>query len=140
MIRTHRTLAVAALLILFSLDSAAQTGADTIEVRKKLSTTYRLRGRMLTPSQLLDHTRGLTPAYDEMRLAKKNYDWGYGFGFAGGFLVGWPLGTAVFGGKPNWALAGIGAGLIGVSIPFSSAFNRHAKRAVRIFNDHALGR
>ncbi|MBI3218199.1 MAG: hypothetical protein HYZ44_01680 [Bacteroidetes bacterium] len=56
------------------------------------------------------------------------------FGVAGGFLVGWPIGTAIAGGKPSWELAGIGAGLIVVSIPFSSAFNKKTKEAVSIYN------
>jgi hypothetical protein len=56
------------------------------------------------------------------------------FGMAGGFLVGWPIGTAIAGGKPSWELAGIGAGLIVISIPFSSAFNKKTKEAVSIYN------
>lgn len=27
--------------------------------------------------------------------------------YAGGFMIGWPIGTAIGGGKPAWALAGI---------------------------------
>lgn len=42
----------------------------------------------------------------------------YIFGFAGGALIGWPLGTAIAGGDPDWYLAGIGAGLAGVAIVF----------------------
>lgn len=57
------------------------------------------------------------------------------FSGAAGFLIGWPLGTAIAGGKPNWALAGIGAGLLVVGIPISAASTREAKRAVRIYND-----
>ena len=69
-----------------------------------------------------------------MKIAKSNYDIGTVFGFAGGFLVGWPLGTALGGGEPNWTLAGIGAGLIVVSIPFSTSYTKHAKKAVGIYN------
>jgi hypothetical protein len=70
-----------------------------------------------------------------MKIAKSNYDVGFVFGFSGGCLVGWPVGTAVAGGKPNWTLAGIGAGFIVVSIPFSSAYTKHAKNAVKIYNN-----
>ena len=42
----------------------------------------------------------------------------YVFGFSGGALIGWPLGTAIAGGDPVWYLAGIGAGLIGVGVLF----------------------
>ncbi|MAU26781.1 MAG: hypothetical protein CMH45_05175, partial [Muricauda sp.] len=55
-------------------------------------------------------------------------------GFVGGGLVGWPVGTAIGGGDANWALAGVGAGLIGVSIPISSSANKKTKQAVDVYN------
>ncbi|MFS8066041.1 MAG: hypothetical protein ACMG6S_06690 [Byssovorax sp.] len=45
---------------------------------------------------------------------------------AGGAMIGWPLGQKIGGeSKPLWALAGVGAGTIALSIPFSigSAFS-----------------
>lgn len=38
---------------------------------------------------------------------------------AGGALIGWPLGTAVGGGDPEWILAGVGAGVLAVAIPLA---------------------
>jgi hypothetical protein len=70
-----------------------------------------------------------------MQLAKKNYDAGAVFSFVGGFMVGWPCGTALAGGDPEWALAGVGAGLIAISIPFSTAYVKHTKNAVSLYND-----
>ena len=49
-------------------------------------------------------------------------------------MVGWQIGAALGGGDPNWALAGIGAGLIVVYIPISQKFNKQAKTAVDTFN------
>lgn len=92
-------------------------------------------GKVLKPRQLLDLTESNPEAFKEMKVAKSNFDVGYVFSFAGGALVGWTLGTALGGGDPNWAVAGVGAGLIGVSIPFSSAYSKHAKNAIRIYND-----
>ena len=37
--------------------------------------------------------------------------------------VGHSIGTAIGGGDPEWALAGVGAGLIAVAIPISSSAN-----------------
>lgn len=53
---------------------------------------------------------------------------------AGGAFVGYPLGTALGGGDANWTLAGVGAGLIGVAIPFSSSANKRAREAVDTYN------
>lgn len=54
--------------------------------------------------------------------------------FAGGGLIGWPIGEAIGGGDPNWALAGIGAGLVAVAIPLSSSASKKAKEAVDLYN------
>jgi hypothetical protein len=49
-------------------------------------------------------------------------------------MIGWPVGAAIGGGNPNWAMAGIGAGLIVVSIPISQGVNKHAAIAVDSYN------
>jgi hypothetical protein len=113
----------------------AQSQSDSIEVRRGLGAVFSQNGKKLTPRQLLDITQANPEAYKEMKIAKSNYGVGNVFGFAGGLMVGWTLGTAMGGGQPNWTVAGVGAGLIGVSIPFSVAYTRHAKNAVRIYND-----
>lgn len=52
-------------------------------------------------------------------------------------LLGWSTGTYMGGGHINWGIAAAGIGLIGISIPLSIQYSRHAKRAVAIFN-HSL--
>lgn len=55
-------------------------------------------------------------------------------GYAGGFLIGYPVGTAIGGGEPKWVMAGIGAGLLIIAIPISSGANKKVKKAVRLYN------
>lgn len=113
----------------------AQTQPDSIEVKKGFwGVTFKQDGKILTTRQLLDLTQSNTEAFKEMNIAKNNFTAGSVFGFAGGFMVGYPLGASVGGGKPNWVMAGIGACLICVSIPFSTAYSKHARNAVRIYN------
>jgi hypothetical protein len=69
-----------------------------------------------------------------MKIAKNNYTASMIFQLPGGFLIGYPLGTAMAGGDPNWTLAAIGAGLVVISIPFISAYNKHARNAVSVYN------
>ncbi|MEQ9298571.1 MAG: hypothetical protein RIF33_08410 [Cyclobacteriaceae bacterium] len=73
-------------------------------------------------------------AYAEMSKARVNYDAANIFGFIGGFLIGWPIGTAIGGGDPNWILAGAGVGAIAIAIPLTSAGNKRARRAVELYN------
>lgn len=91
-------------------------------------------GQKLRPGELLKITQINPEAYKEMKKAKSGFDVATIFGSIGGFLIGWPLGTALAGGDPNWALAGIGAGLVVVAIPFNSSYVKHAKNSVRIYN------
>lgn len=121
-------------LLLSFTHGFSQNQSDTIEVRNNLGAVFIQNGKQLSPRSLLYVTKINEEAYDEMKIAKRNFDVGSIFGYSGGFLFGWQLGTAVGGGKPNWTLAGIGAGLILVSIPFSNAYSKHAKNAVKIFN------
>jgi hypothetical protein len=125
------------LLVIFLLSFtllSAQNQSDTIEVKQMMGPVFRLNGKNLTPRQLLDLTKNNSAAHKEMQTAKSNYDVGNVFGSVGGFLIGWPIGTALGGGKPNWTLAGIGAGLVVISVPFSIASSKHAKNAVRTYN------
>ncbi|WP_340103700.1 hypothetical protein [Rhodohalobacter sp. 8-1] len=52
----------------------------------------------------------------------------------GGFMIGWPIGTAVGGGEPNWAVAGIGAGIAVLSIPIYKSSASKAQQAVELYN------
>lgn len=113
---------------------SAQEKPDTIRVEKSFGTVFIWKGERLTSRQMMDITKSDPEAYQEMKTAKSNEAGASIFGFTGGFLIGWPLGTAIAGGEPNWTLAGIGAGLVLIAIPFSSAYTKHATKAVRIYN------
>ena len=111
-----------------------QYQSDSIVIKKAFSTRFEKNGRNLTPGQLLDITKSNQDALIEMKKAKNNHDVGYVFGFAGGFLIGWPIGTSIGGGDPNWTLAAVGAGLAFISIPFTVSYIKHVKNAVHIYN------
>ncbi|MEQ1747702.1 MAG: hypothetical protein ABMA02_19900, partial [Saprospiraceae bacterium] len=111
-----------------------QTQTDSIEVKKAFGTVFRYKGKNLSPKQLHEMVASIPEANKAMEAARSNFTTANVFGFIGGFLVGWPLGTAIAGGDPEWGLAGIGAGFIVLSIPFSSAYTKHAKHAVNLYN------
>ncbi len=122
-------------ILLFTIvNSFGQNTKDSIEIRSGFSTTFRQNGKLLTPKQMLDVTLLNSQAHEEMVYAKTNYDIGSVFAACGGFLIGWPCGTYLGGGKPNWNLALGGASLCLLTIPFNSAYIRHAKNAAIIYN------
>lgn len=73
-------------------------------------------------------------AYQLLKSAKSSSDFANVLGAAGGFMVGWPIGTAIGGGDPNWTLAAVGAGLIAISIPISGGAKKKAQSAVDKYN------
>lgn len=108
--------------------------SDSIIMEKHWGTAFYIHNERATVKQVLETTKPHKAAYKEMKIARRNYDYAVVIGFMGGFIAGWPLGSAIAGGDPTWALVGVGAGLITISIPFLIKFNKHAKKAVDIYN------
>lgn len=57
-------------------------------------------GRLLKPREVLNIMQGDDEAYAAFKKAKSNYDGATVLGVVGGFMVGWPIGTAIGGGDP----------------------------------------
>jgi len=91
-------------------------------------------GTPLTMKQMVTIMEPNADAGPLMAKARNQYVWTSVLGGAGGFFIGYPLGTALGGGDPNWTLAAVGAGIIAVAIPIGSAANRNAKQAVDLYN------
>ena len=113
-------------------NSFAQNQNDSIIIEN--NRVYKQNDKVLSAKQLLDITEINPKAFEEMKIAKSNSDFAMILSIAGGGLIGWPLGTALGGGDPQWYLAGIGAALIVITIPLASGFKKHAKNAVDIYN------
>lgn len=116
--------------------SFGQTASDSITIKKVFGGYKFYKGdKKLEMSELVSIMQPNVQALKEIKTAQSAYTLATIIGGAGGAMVGWPLGTAIGGGKANWLLAGIGAGLIIVSIPISQSFNSHSKQAVSIYNN-----
>jgi|SRR3989339_464448 len=112
-----------------------QTVTDSISVKNVFGGYQFYQGeKRLNMHQLVNAMKPNEQAYNQIKTAKSTYALASIVGFAGGFMVGWTIGTAIGGGEPNWSMAGIGAGLIVVSIPISQKFNKQAKQAVDTYN------
>jgi len=115
--------------------SLAQSSEKPIERVKVFGGYQFYQGNQgLSMKQMVEIMQPNEAAYMEMKSARSNSILGSVIGFAGGFMVGFPLGSALAGGEPNWALAGVGAALIVVSIPISSSASKKAVKAVDIYN------
>ena len=112
----------------------SQNEADTIQVQQKLGKVYLMDGKPMFAKDLYAVLNTNEAAVVKVKQAKSNLFPLYLFSCAGGFLIGWPLGTALAGGDANWTLALIGAGLVGLSIPFQVGYNKNMYDAVKIYN------
>ncbi len=74
-------------------------------------------------------------AFELASSAQGGYNTSNMLGFIGGFMVGWPLGTAIAGGEPEWGLAAAGAGVLAIAIPIASSSTKKIKEAANIYNN-----
>lgn len=125
------------LLTFFSfVHTAAQYTGTTIEFRKSFwSTGFYQQNEKLSNTRLKEIMSANPAALAELKKARTNQAFSGIFSGVGGFLIGWPIGTAAGGGDPKWAMAGIGAGLIVAAIPFEIAFTKKARSAVKMYNN-----
>ena len=113
----------------------AQAQTDSIATKKVFGGYQFIQNdRPLNMQQLMSTLEVNEEAYKIIKSAKGSYNFAMALSYAGGFCIGYPLGTAMGGGEPNWKMAGIGAGLILIAIPISNSFNKKAIQAVNIYN------
>jgi len=126
--------------ILFSIPTFSQSKADSIRYWKAFGGyKFAYNKQVLKTNQLMDLMQTNAEAYSYMQKAKTNSNVSTVLGIAGGFLIGWPIGTTIGGGEPNWVLAGVGAGLIVLSIPLIKGYNKNAIKAAQSFNSSLKG-
>jgi hypothetical protein len=135
MINKNLIILVLALLTFVFLNVKGQISTDTISVVKKAGGyQFYQNNKKLKPNQVADALVANENAFIKFKSAKSEANLATIVGGVGGFLLGWPLGAAIAGGDPNWIMAGVGAGLIVLSIPITSSSNKKAKQAIGIFN------
>lgn len=131
-----KTLLLTTVCILFGINSIlAQTSSNPIVINKGLGISFTQNGKKLSMNQLIAITKVNPNASKEIQIAKENRDMSQLFGLPGGFLLGFSLGKAMVTGEANTLLIGLGGALMIASIPFSSAYSKHAKKGVKIYNE-----
>lgn len=124
------------LVLAFMLCGSLSITAQEIEMKKVWGGyQFMQNGKNLNLSDMQNLMKDNKEAYDLVTSAKSNQTWALILGTAGGALVGFPIGTAIGGGDPEWALAGAGAALIVATIPIVKGFNRKTSKAVNLYND-----
>ena len=121
--------------LMIGLFLAFGSTAQEIEIEKSFGGyTFFQDGEEQKIGQLVEIMETNQEAFDFMKKAQTNYTFSSILGFIGGGLIGWPLGTAIGGGDPEWFLAGIGAGVVAIAIPLEIGGNKNAEKAINMYN------
>ncbi len=108
---------------------------DTIQYRKTgAGYNFTLNNEALTLDRLENVLQNNPASFDYFKKAKSTKGIISVLGYAGGALIGYPLGTMLGGGQPNWTLAAVGCGLLVIGIPIASNADKNILRAVQIYN------
>jgi hypothetical protein len=127
------------ILTLFAIMAFCEVLSQPLEMHKTLGGAHFMRDTIYLSHRQVQDILNVDPqAAQEFKMAVKNYRVGGLLGFSGAILLAVPIVSAIAGGDPEWALAGGGAVLLGVSIPFSSGFKRHAQAALDGYNDRQV--
>lgn len=113
----------------------AQTPNQPIEVNKiKGGHSYTQDGKALTYPQLITVMQSNEEAVKQVKTAKTNGSVAMVMAGAGGFCIGWPLGTALGGGEPSWGMLGVGVVLVAIALPLAAKSDKQVKAAVDNYN------
>lgn len=109
--------------------------AQKIDVEKAFGGyKFTQNGELLKMNQLADKVSGNFESRKLMRSAKSKIGISSVLSGIGGFLIGWPIGTAIGGGEPNWIMAAGGVVLAGIGFPIGSKGYKQVREAVRLHN------
>lgn len=123
------------ILLLFSSCAYAQAQNGDIILEKRLGTyQFYQDDKKLSFRQVIELMKVHPESYDYIKTARRAYVWSSITGFIGGFLIGYPVGTAIGGGDPEWGMAGAGAGVVVVSIILDSKFKKNVTQALSMYN------
>jgi hypothetical protein len=125
-------------LFLLLLTSAICLNAQNRQEIKMYKTfggaRFEMDSLVLSPKQVLQILNTEPLAFEKFKKAKANYNAAGVLGFAGGVLIGLPLGTMIGGGNPEWGLAVGGGVLILGSLSLTRVFRSHAFEAIELYN------
>jgi len=121
--------------VLFAQSTANQEPKKIIQITKTGNVySYMLNDEVLTLNKMAELIQYNSTATDYMKKAKGSSGFANILGYAGGFLIGYPLGTALGGGDANWTLVAVGCGLVAIAIPIVISANKNLLKAAETYN------
>lgn len=134
-----KVLLIICLLFIGYFSSFSQNVYKPIKVQKFILNSQFIYGnKILSTFKLIKILESNELAYDKIASGFTYYSLSKVLGTTGFMMLGWELGKELRGRQENLIRILIGTGLVLISIPFSIAFNKKAKNAVKIYNNAQL--
>lgn len=134
-----KNLIIICLLFIGYSYSFSQSVKKTIKVEKSLFGNQYIHGqKTLSNFKLIEIMESNELAYEKIASGFTYYSLSKVLGTTGFMILGWELGKELRGRQENLIRILMGTGLVLISIPFSIAFNKKAKNAVKIYNNAQL--
>lgn len=121
-------------LIIFVLNGLLAQKDTITAIRFPGGYRFEVNRTTVTINKMIDMMKDNPEAYKAMRHAKSSNNVGNLLGYTGGFLIGFPFGYAITGGEAPWVMAGVGAILVGFSLPIMKTAKKQALKAVEEYN------
>jgi hypothetical protein len=112
----------------------AQSQGEIFVQQRGLSFAYYMDGRQISKSELHAVLDRHLEANKELKQGHKNILPANLLSYAGGLLLGYQVTSQLTKGQSSWAVAGAGAGMITLSLPFSGAIMKREHHAVSRYN------
>ncbi|MFO7745231.1 MAG: hypothetical protein R6V36_07595 [Psychroflexus sp.] len=123
------------LFIILILSTSISCFAQEITIRQDFwGYEFKKGDQELNWKQLLKETKSHTESYNLIKRGQSQNTLSTIFSFAGGALVGIPIGQTIGSGDPNWVLAIVGGALITVAIPLSTSSKRNLNNGISNYN------
>jgi hypothetical protein len=135
----HLSILLLFLVFICTKSVKAQSVTDSIRIYKgAFGNIYLKDGKSLRGRTLYKVLSKNPETLPHITAAKTNNIFGNIFGGAGGFILGYQLGSSYTRSRPNWFALSSGAVLAALQIPFEVARVKYTKKAVLVYNNDIL--
>ena len=123
--------------LIISISIFSQNSNDSIQIIKlNRNYSYEQNSHVLNYQEIKEILKADKEATRYLKSAKLSNDISTALRWAGGFLIGYPIGGLIAGKKVNASMLTVGIGFLVIDIPVSIAVKKNLFKSISIYNDH----
>ncbi|MDD2995207.1 MAG: hypothetical protein PHP99_03200 [Paludibacter sp.] len=123
--------------LIISISIFSQNSNDSIQIIKlNRNYSYEQNSHVLNYQEIKEILKADKEATRYLKSAKLSNDISTALRWAGGFLIGYPIGGLIVGKKVNASMLTVGIGFLVIDIPVSIAVKKNLFKSISVYNDH----